>query len=244
MELSERLYSITEMVTPGHVVADVGCDHGYVSIYLVEEGIIPRAIAMDVGVGPLERAKQHIEEAGLTDYIETRLSDGVRELQPGEAECLIIAGMGGPLMQRIMEEGRKVLSEMKEFILQPQSEIAEFRHFLQDNGYHIISESMVCEEGKYYPMMKAIHGEMHYENEVDFRYGRILLHEENPILHQFLRKEEQHYVNLLEGLNQSEQTDRVEERRQELEQELTYTREALGYYQYGADGFDEDYKLM
>lgn len=185
---------------------------------------------MDVGAGPLERARDHIREAGLTDYIETRLSDGVQELQPGEADCLIIAGMGGPLMRKIMEEGRKVLSEMKQFILQPQSEVAEFRHFLQDNGYHIISESMVCEEGKYYPMMKAIHGEMHYTNEVDFRYGRILLHEENPVLNQFLRKEEKHYVNLLKELDQSEKTERVEERWEELEQELTYTREALGYF--------------
>ncbi len=244
MELSERLFSITEMVMPGLVVADVGCDHGYVPIYLVQKGIIPHAIAMDVGAGPLERARDHIREAGLTDYIETRLSDGVQELQPGEADCLIIAGMGGPLMRKIMEEGRKVLSEMKQFILQPQSEVAEFRHFLQDNGYHIISESMVCEEGKYYPMMKAIHGEMHYTNEVDFRYGKILLHEENPVLKQFLRKEEKHYVNLLKELDQSEKTERVEDRREELEQELTYTREALGYYQYGADGFDEDYKLL
>ncbi len=244
MELSERLYSITELVTPGYVVADVGCDHGYVPIYLVEEGIISHAIAMDVGAGPLERAQKHIEEAGLTDYIETRLSDGVQELKPGEADCLILAGMGGPLMQRIMTEGQKILSEMKEFILQPQSEIAEFRHFLQDHGYHIISESMVCEDGKYYPMMKVIHGEMHYINEVDFRYGRILLHEENPILNQFLRKEEKNYVNLLGELERSKQTERVEERRGELEQELTYTREALGYYKYGADGFDEDYKLM
>lgn len=230
MELSERLFSITEMVMPGLVVADVGCDHGYVPIYLVQKGIISHAIAMDVGAGPLERARDHIREAGLTDYIETRLSDGVQELQPGEADCLIIAGMGGPLMRKIMEEGRKVLSEMKQFILQPQSEVAEFRHFLQDNGYHIISESMVCEEGKYYPMMKAIHGEMHYTNEVDFRYGRILLHEENPVLNQFLRKEEKHYVNLLKELDQSEKTERVEERWEELEQELTYTREALGYF--------------
>ncbi len=244
MELSERLMNIVELVTPGHIVADVGCDHGYVSIYLVREGIAPRAIAMDVGTGPLMRAKEHIAEAGLTAYIETRLSDGVHELKSGEADGLILAGMGGSLMQHIMTEGMDVLASMKEFILQPQSEIAEFRHFLQDHGYHIISESMVYEDGKYYPMMKAVHGEMHYTNEVDFRYGRILLHEENPVLHQFLKKEEKHYVNLIEDLDQSPKTERIEERRKELEQELTYTREALGYYRYGADGFDEDYKLM
>ena len=244
MELSDRLVNIIELVTPGYVVADVGCDHAYVAISLIEQEIAPRVIAMDVGEGPLQQAKEHIAEAGLSDYIETRLSDGVQMLKAGEADCLILAGMGGRLMQKIMTEGAAVLSEMKEFILQPQSEIAEFRHFLQDNGYHIVSESMVYEDEKYYPMMKAKHGEMSYENEVDFRYGRILLHEENPILYQYLMWERKLYVNLMEGLEHAEETERIAERKQELQAELNLVNEALRYYKYGADGFNEDYLLM
>lgn len=239
MELSDRLMNIIELVTPGHVVADVGCDHAYVAISLIEQGISPRVIAMDIGEGPLLQAKEHIAEAGLSDYIETRLSDGVHMLQTGEADCLILAGMGGRLMQRIMSEGALVLSGVKEFILQPQSEVAQFRHFLQDNGYHIISEAMVYEDEKYYPMMKAKHGEMSYENEVDFRYGRILLHEENPILYDYLCWEHKIYVNLIKDLEHTKETERVSERKEELQEELKLVNEALKYYQSGANGHGE-----
>ena len=102
MELSKRLAAVAAMVTKGNIVCDVGCDHGYVSIYLVREKISPRVIAMDVRPGPLAQAKEHILMYGLSDYIETRLSDGVDALNEGEADTLILAGMGGRLMEGIL----------------------------------------------------------------------------------------------------------------------------------------------
>ena len=125
------------LVSPGLVLADVGCDHGYIPIYLIQKGQIPRAIAMDINQGPLLRAREHIREWGLEDYIETRLSDGVEALKPGEAQCLVIAGMGGPLMEKILTQGENVVKDMKELILQPQSEISHFRRFLAENGYAV-----------------------------------------------------------------------------------------------------------
>ena len=77
MELSKRLLMVASMVEPGSIVADVGCDHGYVSIYLVRQGICPRVLAMDVNAGPLERVKAHVQEAGLAAYIDIRRSDGL-----------------------------------------------------------------------------------------------------------------------------------------------------------------------
>ena len=85
----------------------MGCDHGWVSVYLVQQGISPRVLAMDVRRGPLSRAQQHIRQRGLEAYIETRLSDGVAALEAGEADTVLCAGMGGRLMQRILEEGRE-----------------------------------------------------------------------------------------------------------------------------------------
>ena len=105
MELSRRLAAVAGMVTKGNVVCDVGCDHGYVSIYLVQEGISPHVIAMDVREGPLSHAKEHIRMYGLCNYIETRLSDGVEKLEMGEADTLILAGMGGRLMEAIITRG-------------------------------------------------------------------------------------------------------------------------------------------
>ena len=107
VQLSMRLRAIAGMVTKGNRLADVGCDHGYLSIWLVSEKTVPSAIAMDVRPGPLSRARENISRYGLEDYIETRLSDGLTKLEPGEGDTLVIAGMGGPLMERIR---RKVLS--------------------------------------------------------------------------------------------------------------------------------------
>ena len=80
VQLSDRLRAVASLVTPGSRIADVGCDHGYIPIYLYLEGRIPGAIAMDVNRGPLLRAEEHIMEYGLGKYIETRLSDGVKAL--------------------------------------------------------------------------------------------------------------------------------------------------------------------
>ena len=95
MKLSERLNTVVSFVKPGSRVVDVGTDHGYVPIELAQRGIISHGLAMDVRKGPLERAKEHIRQYGLEDVIETRLSDGICQLQDHEADTVIVAGMGG-----------------------------------------------------------------------------------------------------------------------------------------------------
>ena len=151
-----RLRAIAGMVTKGNRLADVGCDHGYLSIWLVSEKTVPSAIAMDVRPGPLSRARENITRYGLEDYIETRLSDGLAKLEPGEGDTLVIAGMGGPLMERILKDGAKVREGFQELILQPQSDLPHFRHFLSEIGWEIVREEMIKEDGKFYPMMKAV----------------------------------------------------------------------------------------
>ena len=131
-------------------VADVGCDHGYVSLYLVQHGIADRAIAMDIRKGPLAMADNNINSFGLSDCITTRLSDGLSLLEPGEADCLVIAGMGGKLMISILE--KKSLRELgiEAAVLQPQSDLDEFRQYLRYKGYRILQERVILEDGKYY----------------------------------------------------------------------------------------------
>ncbi len=159
MQLSLRLSAVARMVTEGNRLVDVGCDHGYLPVYLVLEKKIPGAIAMDVRKGPLSRAKEHIGEYGLGEYIETRLSDGLKALKEGEGDTLVMAGMGGPLMERILTDGEEVLKGFQELILQPQSDIRHFRRFLLDSGRVIVEEDIVLEDGKFYPMMKAVSAE-------------------------------------------------------------------------------------
>lgn len=149
---------LADMVTPGNRLVDVGCDHGYLDVSLVGAGICPRAIAMDVREGPLAAAKAHIAEAGLGDYIDVRLSDGLAGCGPDEADTLVCAGMGGRLMERILREGLEKACRMREMILQPQSELPQFRAFLREAGFEVIEEDAVFEDGKYYFAMKAVYG--------------------------------------------------------------------------------------
>ena len=155
VKLSNRLESIVGMVTPKSRVCDVGCDHAFTDIALVQRGIAVKALAMDVKEGPLERAKEHIAEYGLEDLIVTRLSNGLKKYSIGEADSLIISGMGGPLMQSILSENWNNTRDFKEMIFSPQSEIYEFRCFLKKNGIEIIDEDMVKEDGKYYTIIKC-----------------------------------------------------------------------------------------
>lgn len=152
--LSKRLQAVAVMVTAGNSVCDVGCDHGFVPIWLVEQGISPRVLAMDVRSGPLSAAGEHIAEHGLESRIETRLSDGLHNYKIGEADTLICAGMGGGLMMRILSEDQDKTASFRELILQPQSEIERFRAGLREMGYQIADEKMIEEDGKFYPMMR------------------------------------------------------------------------------------------
>ena len=99
IQISRRLQSVAAFVQEGKRLAEVGCDHGYIPIYLLQKKKIEKAIAMDINQGPLMRAKEHIQEWGLENYIDTRLSDGVKALKPNEVQSIVIAGMGGPLME-------------------------------------------------------------------------------------------------------------------------------------------------
>ena len=132
MELSIRLKTVAEAVTKGNRVADVGTDHGYVPIYLVKNNLSPAGIAMDVNKGPLEKAQEHIREEKLGGKIATRLGNGLAPLEPGETDTVIIAGMGGDLICKILKAKPEFLIEGKEFILQPQSEWFKIRRLLKE----------------------------------------------------------------------------------------------------------------
>lgn len=218
-------------VTPGNRLADVGTDHGYIPIALVQEKIIPSALAMDVNPGPLERAKQHIRESHLESDIHTRLSDGVQSLQPGEADSVLIAGMGGALTVKILQEGREVLRTVKELILQPQSEIDKVRRYLEQAGYKITKEDMVWEEGKYYQVMKAEAGEMHYDCENFYHYGKLLLEGGHPVLRKYLTQRRALCEQLLKKLDQEGRIEeRTQARLQEIKEEIQRIDTALRAY--------------
>ena len=184
---------------------------------------------MDLRKGPLERAREHIQMHGLDAHIETRLSDGLDKLLPGEADSIVIAGMGGMLVVKILSQGQKGLSSVKELILQPQSDLDAVREYLHRTGFVIVKEDMIFEDGKYYPMMKAVHGENTDDRKIWFLYGRLLLENRHPVLKSYLEKEYDGCCKLLEKLSRTS-TEVAKHRCEELSEKKLLIEEALVYF--------------
>lgn len=231
MQLSLRLSAIAAMVTEGNRLVDVGCDHGYLPVYLIQNHKIPGAIAADVGKGPLSRAQEHIFQYGLGEYIETRLSDGLKEIGRDEGDTLVIAGMGGPLMEKILSEGQASLVGFQELILQPQSDIGHVRHFLFEKGYKIIQEDSVQEDGKFYFIMKAVPGIQDPAWTVEeTEFGGLLLEKRHPVLEQYLRRELRIRKEILDRLSDVS-SETAGKRREEVEEERRQILAALKKYE-------------
>ena len=213
MELSKRLQAVADLVTAHYKLADIGTDHAYIPIYLTQQKKITEAVALDVNEGPLQRAEEHIRENGLEAEIETRLSNGFQALQPGEVQSAVIAGMGGGLVIRILTEGEEVVRKLEECILQPQSEIEKVRAFLLEKGYEFLEEDMVCEDGKYYPMMRVEHGSMKLPAKGELEYGNPALQRSIGVWSAYLRAEQGKTDVILKTLvdNGQEKSDRYVE---------------------------------
>ena len=227
-QLSKRLEAVASFVTTGNRVADVGTDHGYVPIYLVHTGKVPYAIAMDINKGPLLSADANIKKFGLEKSIETRLSNGLRAYNLDEADSVIIAGMGGGLIIEILSESLDKLTGL-ELILSPQSDIELVRRFLCDNHFEIVEETMLIDDGKYYTIIKATEGECRYDSIEEYRYGRLLLLEKNPVLHMFLGRELEKKTEI-EAIIKASGGDASIRRLEEIAEEKAVIEKALLYY--------------
>ena len=159
MNLSRRLMAAVDMVTEGFAVLDVGCDHAYTSIELVRKKS-PCAVASDVRPGPLKAAGEHIAEAGLPDKITTVLADGVprnitKLLPENVPASLVITGMGGMLIIKILSEAGELIDRFDELVLSPPSDIYAVRKYLMERGFDFIDEAEILEDGKFYTLMKV-----------------------------------------------------------------------------------------
>lgn len=236
MQLSKRLQTVAELVTPGNRVADVGCDHAYISIYLAEKNIAPFIVAMDVNQGPIDRAMENISKYGYSGRIDIRKSDGLQMLKAGEVDTVLIAGMGGALTVEILTKYPEVLVSVKELILQPQSEIHLVREALSELDFLITAENMVKEDGKYYICMKAESKQQIKDGKAfelirqeHIYFGRLLLEHRNPVLLEYLRNEKQQCENIYNMLI-AFPTDQSILRQKEITDELKLIEQGFGYF--------------
>ena len=232
MELSKRLQAVADLVTEGASVADIGTDHGYIPIYLIEYHIAEKVIALDINRGPLERARMHVVGHGLKGKIETRLSDGLEKVLPGEVDTMIAAGMGGGLVIKILTEGYPVVEILDTMILQPQSEIAQVRAYLRTHGFRILEEEMILEDGKYYPMMKVRYAPEKFVQQPkptdgDFLFGPMLLQAHHAVLHSYLLREQRIQKDVLKQLAAQKQTPAIAQRTKEVEAHLQLVEQSL-----------------
>ena len=187
--ISKRLELVASFVPKGAVLLDVGSDHAYLPIELVERGQIERAIAGEVVDGPYQSAVKNVEAHGLKEKIQVRLANGLAAFEEADQVSVItIAGMGGRLIATILEEGLDKLASVERLILQPNNREDDLRIWLQDHGFQIVAESILEEAGKFYEILVVEAGQMKLSAS-DVRFGPFLSKEVSPVFIQKWQKE-------------------------------------------------------
>lgn len=218
MKLTERLMTIAEMVKKCDVIADIGTDHGYIPIYCITNNMAKSAIACDINQGPLDIAKENISKYGLDDRITLRLSDGVSKLKKAEADVIVIAGMGGLLINHILEEGKDIIDSSVRLILQPMLAQKEVRKYLYENGYDIINERLAREGQKLYNIIEAkkSDSEVTY-SEFDIVVGKRLYEEKDELFDLYTEMRMNTLRKIIKGISGSKDKEGLDEYIKELE---------------------------
>lgn len=200
LKISKRLCTAASYVRNGAVVADIGTDHAYLPIYLTLEGRVSLAYASDINQGPIERANENIKKYGLENKILTKVAaglDGIEKINPTD---IVICGMGGELIVKILQNSQYIRQNGIRLVLQPMTHIKEVREYLQ-NGFSTIAENVIFEDEKLYQVLCLQYdGEFHPLSPIECELGKINIenHSENfvKLLHSTIAK----YIKKREGL--------------------------------------------
>ena len=220
--ISKRLELVASFVPQGAILLDVGSDHAYLPIDLVERGKIKSAIAGEVVEGPYQSAVKNVEAHGLKEKIQVRLANGLAAFEEADQVSIItIAGMGGRLIATILEEGLEKLANVERLILQPNNREDDLRIWLQDHGFLIVAESILEEAGKFYEILVVEAGQMKLSAS-DVRFGPFLSKEVSPV---FIKKWQKESTKLEFALGQIPEKNREE--RQVLAHKIQAIKEVL-----------------
>lgn len=182
MKLGERLAALAAFVPSGARVGDIGTDHAYLPIELIQNGVAAFAIAGDIHKGPYLAAKENVEGLGLEEKISVRFGNGLAVLAPGEADTVTIAGMGGSTIVEILSSEMEVTSSLTRLILQPMIGAGTVRRWLLANGWMIIDETLVQEDGRLYEIIVAEQGDSLELEPIMYDIGLILWNNKPELL--------------------------------------------------------------
>lgn len=188
MNLTPRLQTIAKHVPKNSICGDIGTDHAYIPIYLIENNICNKVIATDVNNGPIDIAKGQIKSTGLEKNIEVRLGDGLKPINPGEVNSIVIAGMGGILIRDILKNSPEITKDIKTFILQPMIAQRELREYLLKNNFIIKKEDLAQENQRIYEIIIAVHGNQSIEEDIYLDIGKDLIDHKHPLLHKLIHR--------------------------------------------------------
>ena len=198
LRIGERLQTVASLVPPCHTMADIGTDHGYVPACLALSGKCRRVIASDIAEGPCQAATETRNKYKLHNAMEIRTAPGLRGLRAGEAETVVIAGMGGTTITGILEESPEIAASVKTFVLQPMNAAGLLRRWLTQHGYRIAEEAL-CEENQHiYSIIQAVHGEEEQNlSPLEEEFGPSILENKPALWQEYIEGKAEHYRRLL-----------------------------------------------
>ncbi len=198
--LGGRLSACAGFVRHGSIAADIGTDHAKLPVWLVSEGIVPRAIASDINQGPIESARRNISRYGLDDKIKTFVGNGLEKISPDMAQDIIIAGMGGELIAAILSAAEWIKSPVYRLILQPMSHPERLREWLYENQFAIIAEQAVMDTNKIYTVICAEYSGKKAEYSEYDKYAGGLAGKNDELSLAFLRRQAKQLRITAQGL--------------------------------------------
>lgn len=204
MQIGSRLETIGRLVPQDSVLADIGTDHAYLPVWLIEQGRITKAIAGDIAAGPCQAARSTIAQHGLQQQVEVRMGSGLSVVQPGEASCITIAGMGASTMIAILEADLAVAEAAEALILQPMAGAASLRKWLCTHGWELADEELVDDAPHFYEIMAARRGVSREYSEVEYAVGPVLLAKKHALVGRQLERQLSTTRQLLENMGRSE----------------------------------------
>ena len=219
-KLSVRLTTVAKYVIDGARMADIGSDHAYLPCYLAKNLKISFAIAGEVAQGPFQSAEKNVLAEGLVDTIAVRMGDGLEVIEPGEVDCITIAGMGGALISNILDNGKDKLDSVQRLILQPNISAISIRTWLLANNWELIAEEIIEEDSKIYEILVAERGDplkpYQIKRDEGLLLGPFLLKQKNEIFKKKWTAEMNNWQRISKALEGASETVETIEKRKEL----------------------------
>ncbi|RWZ60054.1 tRNA (adenine-N(1))-methyltransferase [Halobacillus fulvus] len=229
-QLSERLRKVADYLPRGAYFADIGSDHAYLPCYVCLHDGDAKAVAGEVNQGPYESAWNEVRSHGLENRIDVRLGDGLQVVEPGEIQQVVVAGMGGPLIRDILNNGEDKLSRVNRIVVQPNIDARSLRRWFYERGFQLVAEEILEENGHIYEILVAEKGDAHapyseVELEKELWLGPFLMRQKNEVFQKKWEEELNKKQKILEQIKQS--TKDQQEKIKEFEQEIQWLEEVL-----------------